>query len=65
VTAGFEFDSNTFLNLSIRERAALCRKLAERAASLATAAEPHHRDGYREIARQWLILAENMEKTAT
>ena len=56
------FDAEAFQKLPVADRVQLCRHLAERAQALADGAAPNHRDTYAEIARQWLMLAADMER---
>ncbi len=56
-------DACEFLRLPPKERLALCRRLAEQTIELASAAvEPQCRVGYLDIALQWLVLAEKIER---
>ena len=59
-----DFDAETFLALPVKDRVHLCRRLAERAQELADAAGPMFRVGYLEIARNWLELADEMQRVA-
>lgn len=61
MTPSLDFDVDVFLSLSPSERAQLCGQSAARASKLAERAEANHRIGYQEIARQWLILAQEMD----
>ena len=56
-----DFDAEAFLKLPLQERVKLCRTLAERANKLAASASPKYRGFYSEIAKQWLMLAEEMQ----
>ena len=55
------FDAEEFFRLGTAERVHLCRLLAKRAEELAARAEAAHAEAYREIARNWLRLASDME----
>jgi hypothetical protein len=59
------FDAEQFLAMSARDRVQLCRQMAERAQELADAAQPKYRASYLEIAKQWLMLADEMERAAS
>jgi len=56
------FDAEQFLAMPVKDRVQLCRQMAERAQELADAARPNYRDSYLEIAKQWLMLADEMER---
>ena len=60
-----DFDAETFLALPVKDRVRLCKRLAERAQELADAADPTYRVGYLEIARNWLELADEMQRVAS
>ena len=60
-----DFEAETFLALSVKDRVQLCRRLAERAQELADAADPNYRASYLEIARNWLELADEMQRIAS
>jgi len=59
------FDAEQFLALSTKDRVNLCKRLAERAQELADAAAPKYRDNYLDIAKNWLQLADEMERVVT
>lgn len=59
------FDTETFLALTINERVQLCKQLAQRAQALADAADPKFREGYLDIAKSWLKLADEMERAGS
>jgi len=59
-----DFDIEEFVKLPLKERIELCQRLAARAEKMAEAAEAQHSSVYREIARQWRILAGDMEREA-
>jgi len=59
-----DFNAEEFLKLPLKERVKLCRALGERANTLAAKASPKYRVYYAEIAKQWLILADEMEQSA-
>ena len=56
------FDAEQFLAMSVEDRVRLCRQMAERAQELADAAAPKYRADYSEIAKHWLMLADDMER---
>ena len=62
MTEDMKFAPEEFQKLSVGGRIELCRKLAERAQSLAEQAADIHRIDYLRIARQWLMLADEMER---
>jgi hypothetical protein len=57
-----EFNAEEFLRLPLEERIRLCRRLAEHAQALGEQASPKYRDYYAEIAKQWQILADEMQQ---
>ncbi len=57
-----DFNAKEFLELDVDDRARRCRLLAQRAQELAESADPNFRNAYLEIAKQWLLLAQNMER---
>ena len=59
------FNAEQFLALSTKDRVNLCKRLAERAQELADAAAPKYRDNYLDIAKNWLQLADEMERVVT
>ena len=59
------FDAEQFLALSTKDRVNLCKRLAERAQELADAAAPKYRGNYLDIAKNWLQLADEMERVVT
>ena len=59
-----DFSVDDFMGLEPAERVRLCRNMAERAKALAERASPAHRSGYAELARQWDLLAQEMERVA-
>jgi len=59
------FDADEFRNLRISERVFRCRLLAKRAQALADGARPAYRESYSDIAQQWLMLADDMERNAS
>ena len=59
------FDAETFLALPINERVQLCKQLAQRAQALADAADPKYRASYLDIERNWLQLADEMERAGS
>ena len=65
VADNLSFDAEQFLALPAKDRVRLCKHLAERAQELADAAEPKHRPAYLEIAKQWLTLADEIERVAS
>ena len=56
------FDADEFRSLRVNERVHRCRLLAKRAQALADAARPAYRESYADIAQQWLVLAEKIER---
>jgi len=58
----FDFDAETFLALSVKQRVDLCKRWAERAQELASAAGRPHSESYLDIAASWLQLADEMER---
>ncbi len=65
MAVNLDFDAETFLILPVKDRVHLCKRLAERAQELADAAEPKYRVSYLEIARNWLQLADEMQRFAS
>jgi len=59
-----DFDAEAFLTLPVKDRVKLCRVMAGRANALAARASPKFRGHYAEIAKQWQILADEMEQSA-
>jgi hypothetical protein len=59
------FDADEFRNLRVNERVHRCRLLAKRAQALADAARPAYRESYADIAQQWLVLADDMERSTS
>jgi hypothetical protein len=57
-----QFNAEEFRRLNSIERVALCRRLAEQTKGLARVARPGHRAGYLKVAREWLKLADEMQK---
>ena len=57
-----EFNAEEFRRLTSAERVVLCRRLAQQTRGLARAARPGHRAGYLKVAREWLMLAEEIQK---
>jgi len=62
MTEDLNFKPEEFQKLSVGERIELCHKLAERAQAHAEQAADIHRIDYLRIARQWLMLADEMER---
>ena len=60
--ADLGFDVGEFLALPFAERGDLCVKLAARAKGLADAMPLRQQEHYLLIAREWLRLAEEMER---
>jgi hypothetical protein len=59
----FDFDTDSFLALPVRERISLCKRFAERAQQLATdAADPKYRVTYLGLAKSWRELADEMAR---
>jgi hypothetical protein len=58
-----EFNAEEFLKLPLKERIRLCRRLAEHAQTLGDQASPKYRGYYAEIAKQWQILADEMQQS--
>jgi len=59
------FDAATFLALSVGDRVELCKRLAKHAQELADRAGPDYRASYLDIAKNWLQLAEEMERVGS
>jgi hypothetical protein len=59
------FDAATFLALSVEERVELCKRSAKRAQELADTAGPNYRASYLDIAKNWLQLADEMERVSS
>jgi len=57
-----DFSPDEFQKLSVAERIARCRQLSARADELAQQAHNPHRVHYLQIARQWTMLADEMER---
>jgi len=57
-----QFNSEDFRRLTPTERVVLCRRLAQQSRGLARAALPGHRAGYLKVAREWLKLADEIER---
>jgi len=62
MSGDLNFSPEEFQKLTVGERIALCRKLAERAQEHAERAHAPHRAQYLDIASQWRMLAEEMER---
>ncbi len=60
----YRFNAEEWQTLTPAERASRCRLLAEQAKVLAAAALPGHSEAYEDLARNWLRLAEDMEREA-
>ncbi|HYM18554.1 MAG TPA: hypothetical protein VEU06_08330 [Micropepsaceae bacterium] len=58
-----EFKAEEFLKLPVGQRVKLCRTMTEHANALAQKASPKYRAYYLEIAKQWLTLADEMERS--
>jgi len=56
------FEASTFLRLSLEERVAKCREMAQEARRLAEHADEEHREDYLDLARRWCELADEMER---
>jgi hypothetical protein len=57
-----DFNVDDFMAMPPRERVRICIKLAERAQALADAAEPHFQRNYLKIAKEWITLADEMQR---
>jgi hypothetical protein len=56
------FKAADFSRLTPSERVNWCREMASEAEGLAEAASPRVRSAYVELARQWIALAEEIER---
>ena len=56
-----EFSSAEFLGSTPQERVAKCRAFAAEAECLARAANGDTRDGYLDLAKEWIELADEIE----
>jgi hypothetical protein len=56
-----EFNSAEFFAASEKDRVSKCRAFAAEAERLARAANGDTRDGYLELAKKWVALADEME----
>ena len=59
------FKADEFSRLSSSERVAWCRRMAAEAERLAEAASPPVRTAYVELAKQWMALANEIEREAS
>jgi hypothetical protein len=57
-----DFSVENFMSLEPAERVQLCRSQAQRARTLSESASADHRSGYAELAKQWELLAQEMER---
>ena len=57
-----DFDAAVFVKLPFIERIALCRRMADLTVEQSRAANPGYRENYLDLAKQWLELAEEMER---
>ena len=63
LTTEFDFPSAGFAGLPIKDQVRKCRAMAVEAKELATTASNHKtRDGYLDLAQQWLALADEMQR---
>ena len=60
--ANLGFDAGEFLTMPFAEREELCVKLAARAKALADAMPLNQQEHYLLIAREWLRIAEKIER---
>lgn len=56
------FRADEFSRLAPSERVAWCRRMAAEAERLAEAAGPRVRTAYVELAKQWMLLAGEIER---
>jgi len=56
------FKAEEFLSLSPKERVRWCRRMAREADSLAIAANAELRAAYADLAKQWSLLADEIER---
>jgi len=59
-----DFNGQKFISLPMNERLEQCRSEARKAIALADHADQEYIEAYLSIARQWLALAEDMERAA-
>lgn len=59
-----EFDPAEWQRMGSRERMQRCIAFAENAIQLSARAAPELKQGYLELSRHWLVLAEEIEKHA-
>ena len=58
-----DFDAKEFMSMSLKERAQRCRLLAARSLELSRlATNKDHKAAYVEISKQWLMLANEMDR---
>ena len=56
------FEADEFSRLTPSERVTWCRRMAAEAEHLAKAASPRVRTAYVELAKQWTLLASEIER---
>jgi hypothetical protein len=57
-----EFTADEWENLAPSQRAKRCRTLADECEVLADTAAPDLKAGYRDLSRQWAMLADEIER---
>jgi hypothetical protein len=60
MTDFLDFDADEFMKMMPSQRARMCRLLAARAKKIADR-DPHRREHYLQIAKTWIMLAEEIE----